>query len=235
MKHKIKIMAGNNITDAISESIALAQAKSCEIEFEFNGVSITVAGDSDPALIYREWDRGMLRPHGFVVKPYPTELTTEDVAADAHYRAERDQRLAKMKAESERKNAEKSKSLAPKIESVALDIKDAAKWRSFITNNSDTYGSACVRFADAWGRLMQARMAGGESLADVAEACSHEANTEGITGFMYGAAVSVLAECWEHGEELRRWHNLDTQIGNEGERANESGGVLNPAMLRIGA
>ncbi|MDA8315367.1 MAG: hypothetical protein M0010_09365 [Actinomycetota bacterium] len=46
-----------------------------------------------------------------------------------------------------------------------------------------------------------------------------------------GAAVSVLASCWVHGEELRRWHNLDTQIGTEGEKANASGGVLNPALL----
>ena len=69
--------------------------------------------------------------------------------------------------------------------------------------------------------------------SDVANECSNEADTEGITGFMYGAAVSVLASCWEHGEELRRWHNLKTQIRDEGEKANESGGVLNPALLNI--
>jgi len=50
---------------------------------------------------------------------------------------------------------------------------------------------------------------------------------------MYGASVSVLAKCWEHGEQLRRWHNLKTQLGNEGEKANEKGGVLNPALLNI--
>ena len=48
---------------------------------------------------------------------------------------------------------------------------------------------------------------------------------------MYGAAVFVLATCWEHGEELRRWHNVVTQIGTEGEEANKNGGVLNPALL----
>ena len=50
---------------------------------------------------------------------------------------------------------------------------------------------------------------------------------------MYGAAVSTLVAVWEHGEALRRWHNLKTQIGNEGERANASGGVLNPALLTV--
>lgn len=51
---------------------------------------------------------------------------------------------------------------------------------------------------------------------------------------MYGCAVSILSQVWIHGEELRRWHNLDSQIGTEGEKANESGGVLNPAVLNIG-
>jgi hypothetical protein len=47
-------------------------------------------------------------------------------------------------------------------------------------------------------------------------------------------AVLILSLCWKYGEKLRRWHNLDTQIGNEGEKANKSGGVLNPAMLSVG-
>jgi len=34
---------------------------------------------------------------------------------------------------------------------------------------------------------------------------------------------------------LRKWHNIKTQIGNEGEKANASGGVLNPALLNISA
>jgi hypothetical protein len=50
---------------------------------------------------------------------------------------------------------------------------------------------------------------------------------------MYGCAVSTLSETWKFGEELRRWHNIDTQIHHEGEAANERGGVLNPAVLVI--
>ncbi len=53
-------------------------------------------------------------------------------------------------------------------------------------------------------------------------------------GFMYGTAVSILSQTWKHGEQLRRWHNKETQIGNEGDIANEKGGTLNPALLTIG-
>lgn len=51
---------------------------------------------------------------------------------------------------------------------------------------------------------------------------------------MYGAAVAVLSKVWLYGERLRRWHNLATQRGNEGEKANqEDGAVLNPAIITI--
>lgn len=55
---------------------------------------------------------------------------------------------------------------------------------------------------------------------------SHDADTEGITGFMYGCAVNILAHVWEHGEELRRWHN--------GEYDYDGDGVVNPAILTVG-
>ena len=80
---------------------------------------------------------------------------------------------------------------------------------------------------------MQLAMIEGRTLRDAAESASYEADIDGITGFMYGAAVSILSQCWKHGEELRRWHNLSTQIKDEGEKANDSGGVLNPAVLSI--
>jgi len=109
-----------------------------------------------------------------------------------------------------------------------------AGWDLTVKNNDDPYGKAGVDFARRWADLMEQRIDGGATLTDVAKQCSHDADTEGITGFMYGCAVSILSQTWVHGEELRRWHNLDTQIGTEGEAANASGGTLNPALLNIG-
>ena len=112
-----------------------------------------------------------------------------------------------------------------------LDQKVYDDWKD--KNSDDPYSARCFSYAEDWADLMEAKMAEGEKLADVASATSHEADYDGITGFMYGMAVSILSKCWKHGEELRVWHNLDTQIGNEGEKANEKGGVLNPAILNI--
>jgi len=115
-----------------------------------------------------------------------------------------------------------------------MQLKDAALWQTCLDNNPDGYGSAINNFANRWALLMEAEIAKGASVANCAEAMNRQADTEGITGFMYGAAVSTLAAVWVHGEDLRRWHNKSFQIHDEGVRANESGGVLNPAVLTIG-
>ena len=107
------------------------------------------------------------------------------------------------------------------------------EYRAYVDKNDDPYSAAVVQYTERWASLMESALASGEKLEDVAAKLSHQADTDGITGFMYGCAVSALAHFWEHGEDLRRWHNLKTQIGNEGEKANASGGTLNPALLNI--
>jgi hypothetical protein len=107
------------------------------------------------------------------------------------------------------------------------------EWENWQKNNSDPYGSGVIRFAERWANEMEKAMDGEVLTEEVMRSTERIADTEGITGFMYGAAVSTLSDVWEYGEQLRRIHNLATQIGDEGEQANESGGVLNPALLNI--
>jgi hypothetical protein len=102
-------------------------------------------------------------------------------------------------------------------------------------NRDGGYSEVVFKFAEEWAGLMEVEIDNGKKLSDVAKETAHKvASTHGITGFQYSCAVSILAHAWAHGEELRIWHNLDTQINDEGERANASGGVLNTAMLNIG-
>lgn len=62
--------------------------------------------------------------------------------------------------------------------------------------------------------------------ADNADRLSREADTEGITGFMYGCAVSILSQCWVYGEYLRKWHNKEYDYDGDG--------VVNPAIMTVG-
>lgn len=70
---------------------------------------------------------------------------------------------------------------------------------------------------------MEQEIKDGASVAEAAERTNHSADTDGITGYMYGQAVRLLSNYWEHGEELRQWHNQ--RLGYSGE------GVINPAIL----
>ena len=106
-----------------------------------------------------------------------------------------------------------------------MKLKNKKGWERFVTANNDPYGSGVVRYAERWANMMEQEMESGKSLIDIADATSNKADTEGITGYMYGCAVSVLSQVWEHGEELRKWHNKE--YGYEGN------GTVNPAIITI--
>ena len=96
--------------------------------------------------------------------------------------------------------------------------------------NRDPYGRGIYRFAERWANLIEKDIeeCGGVTASVIANFERHgfQADTEGISGFMYGAAISILSRYWEYGDFLREWNNK--QWGYEGE------GVVNPAILVIG-
>ena len=233
---RYEVMGGSQINTTISEAIAEARRRNREITFEFNGVDVTVTGDSDHKLILRDWDRAL---NGYIdkaVKPNPAaELTHAEIQSDAHIEEKNELRRRESRKRYDDEAATKSKLIQDRlVNTPAMELVDEEGWQKFKDNNTDPYGGAVVTYSERWARLMQVEVAAGKPLADIADATSQEADLEGITGFMYGCAVSTLAKVWKHGEELRRWHNIKTQIRDEGQKANDSGGVLNPALLSVG-
>ena len=79
-------------------------------------------------------------------------------------------------------------------------------------NYSDPYGHCVMEFTEAWADEMEKCLDNGETIEQCAERSSRIVNKRpgfGITGFMYGCAVALLADVWECGEDLRIWHNLN--------------------------
>ena len=236
MKTKETNVYNSLIVDTIREMIGLAKEGNFTAKQELNGVTVLVNGTSNAELIFRDQQRAQ---SGYIegeVGPYPkAELTAEDKAKDARIEAKNERKRQKRQVEYEKKaRAHREKVEAKLANAPTIELADEAGWQKFKDMNTDGYGGAVVTYSERWARLMQVEMANGKNLEDVGDAAYHEANLEGITGFMYECAVSTLAACWKHGDRLRRWHNLKTQIGNEGEKANESGGVLNPTLLSLG-
>lgn len=111
------------------------------------------------------------------------------------------------------------------------------KWNKSVEANSDGYGGGIINYAKVWAYLMEKEIEKLNHLTlinevptfvltkDIMDSTSSEADGEGITGFMYGCAVSILSQCWKYGEQLRVLHNK--QYGQTGE------GVVNPAVLTL--
>lgn len=100
------------------------------------------------------------------------------------------------------------------------------EYKICVENNSKNgYSKAVIDYLERWANLMEKRIADGDKICDIAEQTSYEADTEGITGFMYGCAVNILSQLWEYGEDLRKWHNKEYWYEGEG--------VVNPAVLTV--
>ena len=106
-----------------------------------------------------------------------------------------------------------------------MQIKDIEKYEGWKNKNTDPYGACTFRYAETWANLMEIKIKEGFIIKDIADQTSHDADTEGVTGFMYGTAVSILTKYWEHGEELRKWHNKEYDY--------KGNGVVNPAIITI--
>lgn len=104
------------------------------------------------------------------------------------------------------------------------------EYKEWYDKNSDSYSRACFTYAERWAELLETKIENSdkeisEVFKEYAEEYSHKADTEGITGFMYGVAVQILSMEWEYGEYLRKWHNNEYDYDGKG--------VVNPAILTI--
>ncbi len=116
-----------------------------------------------------------------------------------------------------------------------MQLRDKNFFNTWYKNQGDSnYGKDIFEFATLWMETMEYLMSEGYDLDEILFLAEETGYYLGISGFMYGCSAEVISHCWIHGEEFRKLYNLDKQIHNEGEEANKTGKVLNPAMIEIG-
>ncbi len=101
-----------------------------------------------------------------------------------------------------------------------MKIINQEAWDAGRARNADGYGKAIYEYAKKWAQMMEVQISNGKELKNIAIKMSHDADSKGITGDMYECAVKILSVTWEHGEELRKWHNLYIKMDDEGEEIN---------------
>lgn len=216
---------GGTFDNVAQKAKEIAKEKNQTVSFDFNGIECIVDANTDLGLLWRDYANAHLMDWKIVgVDMMP--IYSDDIKAEmARRQKAQDERHEKQQQEYQQKaNAEKS-AYEEKTKSVKIELLNPELWNDCREKNQDPYGKCAVDYAESWAKLMQVEMTNGKSLIECAEKTSHELGFYGITGFMYGAAVSMLSSCWKHGEELRKWHNKEYK--------HEGDGVVNPAIMTI--
>lgn len=200
-------------------------------EFDFNDIKCLVNKDTN-----LEWlERDYLNAHTMDWKQVGTEcLPLYEQAVQEELERRNKAREEKQEIESAAYRAKEDterKLFEEKVKGIEMEIVDQEGFDKWKDTNSDGYGTAIFQYAEGWAKLMQKEFADRNienpditCMIAHAENCSKGVNFMGITGFMYGAAVAILAQHWKHGEALRKWHNKEFGAEN-------SDGVVNPAIF----
>jgi hypothetical protein len=122
-----------------------------------------------------------------------------------------------------------------------MPITNKKDWNECVENNKDGYGGACIKVAEKAMEILDKEEGDFETHALICRA-DDESGAGGITGFMAGCVAQMISHCHSRGEEFRKkWNNdngiIETEEGKKdigAKKANESGGVINPAILTIG-
>lgn len=110
-----------------------------------------------------------------------------------------------------------------------FSVKETEIWETCKrVNSEDAYSKAVIRYTIIWTQYMEYLIQKyGMKISEIWDRCSNLADVDGVTGFMYGAAASIISRVWQYGEEFRKYYNS---------KWNYSGpGTVNPAVLTISA
>jgi hypothetical protein len=194
-------------------------------EFDFNGINCIVGADTNLEWLFRDYQNAFTMGWKTIghdcVKEY-----SEEVKIELEKRIKIQEEKSKLqRIEWDKEEQIKKDLLFFKIKDTEFSCINNEILKTWEDSNSEGYGKAIIDYAKMWGRLMQYEISQSKLLEDIADKCSHDADIEEITGFMYGAAVKVLVDCWEFGKELQKWHNKSYNYKGDG--------VVNPAVLTI--
>lgn len=226
MNYKLKnTFIGEHVSGVMEKAQVISKELKQIVEFDFNGITILVDENTNIDHLLRDYNTAWITGWKTIGNVCYEEYS-ESVLEEIKIATEANEKKAEEQQEEWRlKDEKQQKEFSEKVGDSKISITNGKIWDEYVEKNNDPYGKCCIDYARDWGRLMQYYISKGETIVECADRSSHELGWYGITGFMYGAAVMMLSGCWEHGEELKKWHNR--------EYLHEGEGVVNPAVLTI--
>lgn len=225
--YKMDTYLGNDFNSVAMEAKVIAYKENNTVEFDFNGVLCLVNSNTDLNHLFRDFKTSWIMGWKQIGADCDVEYSPELKIQIEEKERLREERNNIQQEEYRKKEAKEKAAFAEKVSGLQMEFKNKDAWDRGLSVNTDPYGGCVYEYAEGWAKLMQREILNGKKVHECAEKTSFELSFLGITGFMYGAAVSVLSECWLYGEQLRKWHNKE--YNHEGD------GVVNPAILTISA
>ncbi len=222
--------AGDMFSKCAEKAKEIAQQQNVTVEFDFNDVLCLVDKDTYIPNLERYYHDAHIMDWKTIGPKYEWDY---DADTEIELCSRRLKRATDRKASEAKQQEEDSKQNAEVnglIEGIELEIIEGKEkeYADYVAKNSgDGYSKCCVDYGEAWAKLMQVEITKGKSVKECAEETQKPLGYIGITGFMYGCVVQALAHFWQHGEELRKWHNKEYGVSED------KAGVVNPAVLTI--
>ena len=227
MNYKVDTSIGNDFKTVAKKAKEIAIEKNVIAEFEFNGCICLVNSNTNLEWLFRDYMNHWTMDWETIGTDCVSEYSDE-VKAELEKRNKLNEEKRELEQiEYKKKEDAERLAFAEKTKDVLVEFSNIKDWELGKSKNTDGYGACIYEYAEGWAKLMQVEISKGKLLKDVAEKTSFEMGFLGITGFMYGASVQVLSQCWKYGEDLRKWHNKE--YNHEGD------GVVNPAILTVNA
>lgn len=141
--------------DYIYKATEILSQQDCLVEFEFNGVTVTLGKNTDVDLLWRDLENA--HTMGFkTIGPYcRAELSKEELnalkARKKQLKAESDERERQWKMNDEKQQ----KDFNDKVGQSTLLVIDNKVWMQYIEKNQDSYGKCCVDYAKDWGSTVK--------------------------------------------------------------------------------
>jgi hypothetical protein len=211
---KLGILPGSRISQAIADCVEFLLSQSGEkfASFSFNGVTIKVKSDSNSDLLVRDYMRALRNYISTEVGPYPIAELPQEVI-EQEKALEKAKEIADHNAIIDYQSQQNLKlaALVSTVEGQPM-TRDQEKWQEwFETNENEPYSKVCFDYAELWARLMEKSLTEGKTIPEVKDDLDRQVHDcFGVTGFQHGCIISILSECWEYGDQLRRIHNLET-------------------------
>lgn len=222
--------AGDTFTEVSERAKSVAIKRNVTVEFSFNDVTCIVDRNTNLEFLQRDYMNSWTMGWKEVGPDCPEKYSPEVQKEYDEKKAARDAESKKREEEYERKEKAERELVEAAIIGVVIDIiPDKIKeYEGYVAKNSnDGYSRGVIDYGEYWAKLMQIEIAKGRKVNEVADECRKNLGFLGITGFMYGCAVSALSHFWKHGEELRKWHNKEWGVPDNAK------GVANPAVFTI--